>query len=80
MLGQKTSFICPSCDTEFFLKGRKLRLWLIKKNRNPDIRGPYCNYRCSGKANVQFAIATRREQFLRRVESASSNLVTASDS
>lgn len=80
MLAQKTTFTCPVCAKEFSLKGRKLRLWLVKKKSNPDMRGPYCNYRCSGNANIQFAIAVRREQFLKRLSSASSNLVNASDS
>lgn len=80
MLAKTATFICPVCSKEFYLKGRKLRLWLIKKEKNPTMRGPYCNYRCSGNANIQVAIAIRREQFRQRLSSASSNLVNASDS
>lgn len=52
--------VCPVCASPFVLKGHKLRKWLAAKQKNPDRKGPYCNYKCSSKINVLKAHAATR--------------------
>jgi len=52
--------VCPICAYSFVLRGEKLRKWVAAKQKNPDRKGPYCNYKCSSKTNVLNAHAATR--------------------
>jgi hypothetical protein len=49
--------VCPACNTTFTLKGSKLRRWFDKVEKKPTIQGPYCNYKCSSRANQARIVA-----------------------
>jgi len=59
--------VCPSCCTSFVLKGHRLRVWLAEKQKNPDRKGPYCNYKCSARTNIQKAIDRNKENLKTKV-------------
>lgn len=44
-------FVCPVCDTTFFLEGTRLSTYKSNKKRRPGMKGPYCSRSCSGKVN-----------------------------
>jgi predicted RNA-binding Zn-ribbon protein involved in translation (DUF1610 family) len=50
---------CPYCGEEVVLRGARLRVWLQRAAQNPTRTGPYCNYVCSSRTNIQLAVNRR---------------------
>jgi len=44
-------FICPVCNEQFILEGKRLSWYKTERKRNPFRKGPYCSKSCSGKVN-----------------------------
>jgi DNA-directed RNA polymerase subunit RPC12/RpoP len=53
-------YLCPECSKTFSLSGSRLKEWVKRKRKKPNIAGPYCDYRCSSAANVRLAVEAKR--------------------
>jgi hypothetical protein len=52
--------VCPTCGISFVLKGSKLKAWILKKQKHPERKGPFCHYKCSAKYNAKRASDSKR--------------------